>query len=161
MRNINTVALLVCAAGGLYAYKYYLPDGAKIEIAIPTINQKALPTQPKPESPKPAPIITAQPQHIPPQETPKPPAQQSGSIDPWTAELARQADARIARQNQEANAQNNAIRTSNMNAGRCAQLVHDRQMLTWQLSQTGWELEQRSVRAQLQIVQSEMVRFGC
>lgn len=90
-----------------------------------------------------------------------PTAAAHAQVDPYTAELARQADARIARQSQEANAQNNAIRTSNMNAGRCAQLAHDRQMLTWQLSQTGWELEQRSVRAQLQIVQSEMIRFGC
>lgn len=102
MRDINLLALVVCIAGGLYVYKFYPRDGAKIEIAIPPINQpSSQPAQAPIEPPKPAPIATAKPQYTPPTPPAPQPAQQSGSIDPWTAELARQADARIARQRRE------------------------------------------------------------
>jgi hypothetical protein len=102
MRDINLLALVVCVAGGLYVYKFYPREGAKLEIALPPINQPAQTPTPAPaETPKPAPAVSAKPQYEPAPPPVAQPAQQSGSIDPWTAELARQADARIARQRRE------------------------------------------------------------
>lgn len=103
MRDINLLALVVCVAGGLYVYKFYPREGAKLEIALPSVNpQVPTPTPAPAEPPKPAPNVIAKPQYSPPPAPPPAqPAQQSGSIDPWTAELARQADARIARQRRE------------------------------------------------------------
>ncbi|WP_233176922.1 hypothetical protein [Ralstonia sp. ASV6] len=101
MRNINLWTIVICLAGGLYVYKYYPRDGAKVEIALPSITPQPTPVTPPPEPPKPAPVVTAQPQYQPAPAPAPQPAQQVGSIDPWTAELARQADARIARQRRE------------------------------------------------------------
>ncbi|ANJ74446.1 hypothetical protein K6V72_00150 [Ralstonia insidiosa] len=100
MRNINLWTILICLAGGLYVYEYYPRNGAKIEIAIPAVTHQEPAVAPAPEPPKPAPVVNTQPTYTPPPPAPAQP-QQSGSIDPWTAELARQADARIARQRGE------------------------------------------------------------
>lgn len=104
MRNINLWTIVICLAGGLYVYKYYPKNGAKLEIALPAVNptpRRSAPPPEAPEAPKPAPVVTAQPEYQPaPAPTPEPP-KQVGTIDPWTAELARQADARIARQRGE------------------------------------------------------------
>ncbi|CAJ0864935.1 hypothetical protein R6138_01141 [Ralstonia thomasii] len=59
MRNINLWTIVICLAGGLYVYKYYPKDGAKLELALPAVNPAPRPTAPPPEpqkAPKPAPI---------------------------------------------------------------------------------------------------------
>ncbi|QOK98459.1 hypothetical protein HF909_18415 (plasmid) [Ralstonia pseudosolanacearum] len=100
MRDINLLALVVCIAGSLYVYKYYPRDSATTQLALPSVTPKAetraqpTPTAPQ-AAPRPQPDIATTPQQPAAQ-----PTQQPG-IDPWTAELARQADARIARQRQE------------------------------------------------------------
>ncbi|ANH74781.1 hypothetical protein ACS15_1718 [Ralstonia insidiosa] len=88
------------------------------------------------------------------------PAQQP-SIDPWTAELARQADARIARQNAEAQTQQATIQRRSLNAGRCAELANDRNIITEWLRTAGSDADRARFRVLMQVNQSDLVRYGC
>ena len=94
----------------------------------------------------------------PPAPVPQP--QQAG-IDPYTAELARQADARIARQNVEAQAQQVVVQQHNVNAGRCAQLANDRNIITEWLRMAGSGADRARFQTLLQVNQSDMARYGC
>lgn len=108
MRNINLWTIVICLAGGWYVAKYYPgnhedtnPMGVPMAQQHPTAVVTTRPQAKAPEPPKPAPVVAAQPEYQPaPAPVPEPP-KQVGTIDPWTAELARQADARIARQRGE------------------------------------------------------------
>ncbi|WP_104655774.1 hypothetical protein [Ralstonia insidiosa] len=82
-------------------------------------------------------------------------------IDPYTAELARQADARIGRQNTEAQAQAAAIHRSNLNAGRCAELANDRNIIKEWLRTAGSDADRARFRTLMQVNQSDLVRYGC
>lgn len=89
-----------------------------------------------------------------------PTAAAHAEIDPYTAELARQADARLGRQNAEVQAQQADERRSNMNAGKCAQLANDRNIInSWMGRAT--EQDRARYRTLLQVNQSDMVRYGC
>ncbi len=82
-------------------------------------------------------------------------------IDPYTAELARQADARISQQNVEAQAQQAAVHRRNLNAGRCAELANDRNIITEWLRTAGSDADRARFRTLMQVNQSDLVRYGC
>lgn len=82
-------------------------------------------------------------------------------VDPYTAELARQADARIGRQNAEAQVQQAAAHRSNLNAGRCAELANDRNIIKEWLRTAGSDADRARFRVLMQVNQSDLVRYGC
>ncbi|CAJ0781843.1 hypothetical protein R77555_00863 [Ralstonia mannitolilytica] len=82
-------------------------------------------------------------------------------IDPYTAELARQADARIARQAVEGQAQQAALQRHSLNAGRCAELANDRNIITEWLRKAGSDADRARFRVLMQVNQSDLVRYGC
>lgn len=82
-------------------------------------------------------------------------------IDAATAALARQADARIARQNADAQVQQAAMHQRNLNSGRCAELANDRNIITEWLRTAGSDADRARFRTLMQVNQSDLVRYGC
>lgn len=166
-----TLRLMICAAVFMVVYaatkQLFFTRATPATQPAPTIEKFSValePTRP-PVSTAPAPIAAIQPQ---PTLTPKPapapqphaPAQQPG-IDPYTAALARQADERIARQNAEAQFQQNALNRRAMNNGRCAELANDHSIITEWLRTAGSDADRARFRVLLQQNQSDMLRVGC